>query len=60
MENSGNIIIFQTEDGLTKLDVQAIEKVTNEYRKWQANTLLPVEQEYMSTIKVLSAETRDK
>lgn len=39
---------------------QAIEKATNEYRKWQANTLSPVEQEYMSTIKALSAETRDK
>ena len=37
---------------------QAIEKATNEYRKWQANTLSPVEQEYMSTIKALAAETK--
>ena len=115
MENNGNIIIYQTEDGLTKLDVQlhdesvwlsldmmaelfqrdkstisrhiknifaegellplavvanfattasdgktyqAIEKATNEYRKWQANTLSPVEQEYMATIKALAADTK--
>ena len=37
---------------------QAIEKATNEYRKWQANTLSPVEQEYMATIKALAADTK--
>lgn len=136
METNGNIIIYQTEDGLTKLDVQlhdetvwlsqeqmaelfqrdksvitrhigniysegellrestsakiafvpetrdrayevtyynldviisvgyrvkqAIEKATNEYRKWQINTLSPVEQEYMRTIKAIAADTKTK
>ena len=39
---------------------QAIEKATAEYRKWQINTLSPVEQEYMSTIKAIAADTKTK
>jgi hypothetical protein len=39
---------------------QAIEKATNEYRKWQINTLSPVEQEYMRTIKAIAADTKTK
>ena len=37
---------------------QAIEKATAEYRKWQTNTLSPVEQEYMRTIKAIAAATK--
>lgn len=39
---------------------QAIEKATAEYRKWQTNTLSPVEQEYMRTIKAITADTKTK
>lgn len=39
---------------------QAIEKATEEYRKWEANTLSPVEEAYLETIKVLAAETKGK
>ena len=39
---------------------QAIEKATAEYRKWQINTLSPVEQEYMRTIKAIAADTKTK
>ncbi len=39
---------------------QAIEKATAEYRKWQTNTLSPVEQEYMRTIKAIAADTKNK
>ena len=39
---------------------QAIEKATNEYRKWQTNTLSPVEQEYMRTIKAIAADAKTK
>ena len=39
---------------------QAIEKATAEYRKWQTNTLSPVEQEYMRTIKTIAADTKTK
>ena len=39
---------------------QAIEKATAEYRKWQTNTLSPVEQEYMRTIKSIAADTKTK
>ena len=39
---------------------QAIEKATAEYRKWQTNTLSPIEQEYMRTIKAIAADTKTK
>ena len=39
---------------------QAIEKATAEYRKWQTNTLSPVEQEYLRTIKAIAADTKTK
>lgn len=39
---------------------QAIEKATAEYRKWQTNTLSPVEQEYMRTIKAIAADSKTK
>ena len=37
---------------------QAIDKATEEYRKWQNNTLSPVEEAYLETIKALEAKTR--
>ena len=37
---------------------QAIEKATDEYRKWQINTLSPVEEAYLDTIKSLAAKTK--
>ena len=39
---------------------KAIEKATEEYRKWQNNTLSPVEEAYMETIKALAAQTKKK
>lgn len=33
---------------------EAMEKATAEYRRWQQNTLSPVEQAYLDTIKMLS------
>ena len=39
---------------------QAIEKATAEYRKWQTNTLSPVEQEYMRTIKAIAVDAKTK
>ncbi len=35
---------------------QAMQKATEEYRKWQNNTLSPVEQAYLDSIKLLNAE----
>ncbi len=37
---------------------QAIDKATEEYRKWQNNTLSPVEEAYLETIKSLEAKTK--
>lgn len=37
---------------------QAVDKATEEYRKWQANTLSPVEEAYLDTIKTLAAQTK--
>lgn len=39
---------------------QAIEKATEEYRKYQAKTLSPVEKEYLESIKVLEKKVEDK
>ena len=39
---------------------KAIEKATTEYRKWQANTLSPVEEEYLKTIKAIEAKCPKK
>lgn len=39
---------------------QAIEKATTEYRKWQINTLSPVEEEYLKTIKAIEAKCPKK
>ena len=39
---------------------QAVDKATEEYRKWQENTLSPVEEAYLETIKALAAETKGK
>ena len=36
------------------------EKATEEYRKWQNNTLSPVEEAYLETIKALAAQTKKK
>ena len=37
---------------------QAIDKATEEYRKWQNNTLSPVEEAYIETIKSLEQQTK--
>ena len=37
---------------------KAIDKATEEYRKWQENTLSPVEEAYLETIKSLSAQAK--
>jgi len=39
---------------------QAIDKATEEYRKWQNNTLSPVEEAYLETIKSLAEQTKKK
>lgn len=39
---------------------QAIKKAMEEYRKYQKNTISPVEQAYIETLKVLSKETKKK
>lgn len=39
---------------------QAIEKALDEYRKYQKNTLSPVEQAYIDTIKAISKKTKKK
>ena len=39
---------------------QAIDKATEEYRKWQNNTLSPVEDAYLESIKVLAEQTKKK
>lgn len=39
---------------------QAIEKAETEYRKYQVQTLTPVEKEYLDTVKVLEKEAKDK
>ena len=37
---------------------QAIDKATEEYRKWQNSTLSPVEEAYLETIKSLEVKTK--
>ena len=37
---------------------QAIEKATEEYRQYQANTLSPVEKEYLESLKQVSKEVK--
>ncbi len=39
---------------------QAIEKATEEYRKYQANNLSPVEEEYLESIKNLNSTAKKK
>lgn len=39
---------------------EAMEKATTEYRKWQNNTLSPVEQAYLDTIKMLNDKGKNK
>lgn len=39
---------------------QALEKATEEYRKYQAKTLSPVEKEYLASIKVLEKKVENK
>lgn len=38
---------------------QAIEKATKEYRQYQANTLSPVEKEYLESLKQVSKEVKN-
>ena len=37
---------------------QAVEKATEEYRKWQVNTLSPVEKAYLDSIKAIAEKTK--
>ena len=39
--------------------MQAIEKATEEYRKYQAKTLSAVERDYLETIKLLEMKTKN-
>ena len=39
---------------------QAIEKATDEYRKYQAKTLSPVEEAYLESVKALEKEVEKK
>ena len=39
---------------------QAVEKATEEYRKWQNSTLSPVEVAYLETIKSLALQAKQK
>ena len=39
---------------------RAYEKATNEYRKYQARTLSPIEKEYLDNIKALEKNVSDK
>ena len=39
---------------------QAIDKATQEYRQWENNTLSPVEQAYLDTIKALERKTKPR
>ena len=39
---------------------EAMKKVESEYRKWQVNTISPVEQAYLDSIKALSKESKKR
>ena len=39
---------------------QALKKATNEYRKYQAKTLSPVEEDYLESIKLLEKEVEER
>ena len=39
---------------------EAMKKVEAEYRKWQVNTISPVEQAYLDSIKALSKESKTR
>lgn len=39
---------------------EAIKKVKDEYKKYQAKTLSPVEKEYLETLKLISNKIEDK
>ena len=39
---------------------QAIEKAKNEYRKYQVETISPVEKEYLETLKLIGNKIEDK
>lgn len=47
-------------DGGSVTHDEAMEKATTEYRKWQNNTLSPVEQAYLDTIKMLNDKGKNK
>jgi hypothetical protein len=60
-----NSILFSTgekvlEDAGTVSHAQAIEKATEEYRKYQVLTVSPVEEAYLDTIKLLEKEAKKK
>lgn len=58
MDEQQNIIIYQSEDGVIRLDVRLKEKTLAEYRKFQVKTLSPVEQAYLESIKGIEKKAK--
>ncbi len=56
-ENFGKGILM---DAGTVSHTQAIKKATEEYRKYQAKTLSPVEEAYLESMKVLEKKVEKK
>ena len=57
LSGSGNQLLL---DAGSVCHEEAMEKAETEYRKWQANTLSPVEEAYLETIKMLGRRGKNK
>ncbi len=57
LSGSGNQLLL---DAGSVSHEEAMEKAETEYRKWQANTLSPVEEAYLETIKMLGYIGKNK
>ena len=57
LSGSGNQLLL---DAGSISHEEAMEKAETEYRKWQANTLSPVEEAYLETIKMLGRRGKNK
>lgn len=57
LSGSGNQLLL---DAGSVSHEEAMEKAETEYRKWQANTLSPVEEAYLETIKMLGRRGKNK
>lgn len=57
LSGSGNQLLL---DAGSVSHEEAMEKAETEYRKWQANTLSPVEEAYLETIKMLGYRGKNK